>query len=57
MNKCFYFSALVIGFSEASYSGTEGAAVVTTVEVKSGHLAPSLSVDVSFGNTDGTATG
>ena len=57
MNKCFYFSELVLGFSQASYSGTEGGTVVPSVVVISGHLAPSLSVNVSFGNADGTATG
>ena len=51
----FHSAELVLGFSATSYSGSEGVSVMPRVEVKSGHLAPSLSVDVTFGNSDGTA--
>ena len=53
----FPFSELVLGFSQTSYSASEGTDVVPRVVVKSGHLAPSVSVQVSFETTDGTATG
>ena len=50
-------SELVLGFSEPSYSGREGISVIPQVVVKSGELAPSVSVEVSFGNSNGTAIG
>ena len=56
MNK-YSSSVLVLGFSEPSYSEREGMSIDTQVVVKSGQLAPSLNVEVSFGNSNGTAKG
>ena len=50
-------SVLVLGFSEPSYSEREGMSVITRVMVRSGELAPSLTVEVSYGNSNGTAIG
>ena len=56
IKKCS-FSGLVLGFSEPFYLEREGASVITHLVIKSGQLAPSLTVEVSFGNGNGTAEG
>ena len=56
MNK-YSSSVLLLGFSGPSYSEREGMSVNTQVVVKSGQLAPSLNVEVSFVTSNGTAKG
>ena len=51
------FSELVLGFSKPSYTEREGVSVIMQVIVKSGKLSPSLTVEVLFANSNGTAIG